>query len=59
MPPRQLNRRLITLRARITKEGLVGTRVLAQPCRQLTLLGGVVQITDVVEGAHLIADGLG
>mmetsp|Transcript_39783 Transcript_39783/g.67819 ORF Transcript_39783/g.67819 Transcript_39783/m.67819 type:complete len:326 (-) Transcript_39783:101-1078(-) len=59
MPPRQLNRRLITLRTRITKERLIGTRILAQPRGQLTLLRRIIQIANVMQLRHLIGHGLG
>ena len=58
VPPRQLDRRLIALRAGITKERPVGTRILAQPRRQLALSGRIVQIANVVQLRHLLAHGL-
>jgi hypothetical protein len=59
MPPSQLNRGLVTFGTRITEEGFVGTRVLAQPSSQLRLLGCIIQVGDVMQFGHLGGDSLG
>ena len=59
VPPRQFDRRLVTLRSRIAKEGFIGARILAEPRRQQRLLRRVIQIGDVMHLGHLIGYGSG
>lgn len=54
MSPSQFNRGLITLGARITKEGFITARILAQPRGQQCLLRRIIQIRDVMDLGHLI-----
>lgn len=59
MPPCQLNRGLIGLGARITKERLIRTRILAQPRGQLSLGRGIIQIRNVMYLRHLMTNRIG
>lgn len=56
MPPCQLNRSLVGLCTRITKEGFVGTRILAQPRCQLSLLWRVIQVRNMMYLRHLVTN---
>ena len=53
MSSSQFNRGLITLGPRITKEGFITTRILAQPRRQQGLLRRIIQIRNVMDLGHL------
>lgn len=59
MPPCQLNRGLIGLGARITKERLIRTRILAQPRGQLSLGRGIIQIRNMMYLRHLMTNRIG